>query len=61
MPKYLNLKTHSTTSPRKAIAGRGGALPSAHTHMNLILGTIMVSPTAAFLPPAVARQPSPGL
>ncbi len=41
---YLNLETHSTTSPHKATAGRGGALPSTHTHMSLVLGPLMVSP-----------------
>jgi hypothetical protein len=44
VPRYLNLETHSTTSPCKAMVGRGGALPSAHTHMSLVLGTLMVSP-----------------
>jgi hypothetical protein len=44
VPKYLNLETHSTTSPLKAMVGRGGALPSAHTHMNLVLGMLMVNP-----------------
>ncbi len=33
VPRYLNLETHSTTSPCKATAGRGGALLLAHTHM----------------------------
>jgi hypothetical protein len=44
VPGYLNLETHSTTSPGKATTGRGGALPSAHMHMSLVLGTLMVRP-----------------
>jgi hypothetical protein len=51
VPKYLNLETHSTTSPSKATTGRDGALPSTHMHMNLILGTLMVNPCeATFVP-----------
>jgi hypothetical protein len=45
VPKYLNLKTHSTTSPYKGHGGEGWHLAlGAHTHMSLVLGTLMVSP-----------------
>jgi hypothetical protein len=55
VPKYLNLETHSTTSPHKAMAGRGGALPLAHTHMSLVLGMLMVNPHCCIFPSSYYR------